>query len=106
LPPNLYSTKHVEETKMAKTSKLKKAPPYLYTGPPPDKEDRVNESDDLYNPDEREQQLRDDGITSAEAGFMQGYTQEGPSKKEARKNAVSHTDEIATELAKEDAEDS
>ena len=90
---------------MAKTSKPKKAPPYLYTGPPPEKEDRVDESDDLYNPDEREEQLRDDGITAAEAGFMEGYTQESPSKKATRKNAISHTDEIATELAKEDSED-
>ena len=31
--------------------------------------------------------------------------QEPPSKKETRKNAVSHDDQIADELAKEDSED-
>ncbi len=90
---------------MAKNSKPKKAPPYLYDGPPPDKEERVDESDDLYNADEREELLEDDELTAAEAGFMEGYTQEAPSKKATLKNAVSHTDEIADELAKEDAED-
>ncbi len=85
--------------------KPKKAPPHLYTGPPMDKEDRVDESDDIYNPDEREEQLEDDEVTAAEAGFMEGYTQEAPGKKVTQKNAVSHTDEIADELAKEDAEE-
>jgi hypothetical protein len=85
--------------------KTKKAPPHLYTGPPPTKEDRKEETDDIYNTEEREEMLEDDEVTAAEASFMEGYTQEGPSKKETRKNAVSHTDEVADELAKEDAED-
>jgi hypothetical protein len=90
--------------KMSKP-KAKKAPPYLYDGPPPTKEDRVEETDDLYDTDQREAMLDDDEVTAAEAGFMEGHEQEAPSKKETRKNAISHTDETATELAKEDAED-
>jgi hypothetical protein len=85
--------------------KAKKAPPYLYDGPPPTKEDKVDETDDLYDTDQREAMLDDDEVTAAEAGFMEGHEQEPPSKKETRKNAISHTDETATELAKEDAED-
>jgi hypothetical protein len=85
--------------------KAKKAPPYLYDGPPPTKEDRVEETDDLYDTDQREAMLDNDEVTAAEAGFMEGHEQETPSKKETRKNAISHTDEIATESAKEDAED-
>ena len=49
--------------------------------------------------------LNDDEITAAEEGFMIGREEEGPSKKETRKNAVNHDDQIAVELAKEDAED-
>ena len=46
--------------------------------------------------------LDDDEITAAEEGFMLGREEEeGPSKKETRKNAVSHDDQIAVELAKE-----
>jgi len=89
---------------MAKT-KQKKAPPYLYDGPPQDRADREEETDDVYNADEREAMLDEDELTAAEAGFMEGYTQEAPSKKQTRKNAISHTDETADELAKEDAED-
>jgi len=48
--------------------------------------------------------LDDDEITAAEEGFMRGR-EEGPSKKETRKNAVSHDDQVAVELAKEDSED-
>jgi hypothetical protein len=83
----------------------KKAPPYLYDGPPSDTEDRVYETDDIYKTDEREEMLDDDEITAAEEGFMRGREQEPPSKKQTRRNAVSHTDEIADELAKEDAEE-
>jgi hypothetical protein len=90
--------------KMSKP-KPKKAPPYLYEGPSPSKDDMVEETDDVYNTDQREAMLDDDEVTAAEAGFMQGREQEPPSKKETRKNAISHTDETATELAKEDAED-
>jgi hypothetical protein len=85
--------------------KAKKAPPYLYTGPTPTKEDKVEETDDIYDTSEREEMLDDDEVTAAEAGFMEGFEQEPPSKKETRKNAISHTDEIADELAKEDSED-
>ena len=46
-----------------------------------------------------------DEMTAAEEGFMRGREQEPPSKRQTRKNAISHADEIATELAKEDAED-
>ncbi len=85
--------------------KPKKAPPYLYEGPSPTKDDMVEETDDVYDTDQREAMLDDDEVTAAEAGFMEGHEQEPPSKKETRKNAISHTDEVATELAKEDAED-
>ena len=82
----------------------KKAPPYFYEGPPLSKEDKAEETDDLYDTNERETMLEDDEITAAENGFMDGREQE-PSKKETRKNAVSHDDQIAVELAKEDSED-
>ena len=49
--------------------------------------------------------LENDDITAAEEGFMKGHEQEPPSKKETRRNAVSHDDQIAVELAKEDSED-
>ena len=49
--------------------------------------------------------LDDDEITSAEEGFMKGREDEGPSKKETRKNAIGHDDHISVELAKEDAEE-
>jgi hypothetical protein len=85
--------------------KAKKAPPYLYEGPPPSKADREEETDDLYDTGQREAMLDNDEVTAAEAGFMMGREQEPPSKKQTRKNAISHTDEVAVELAKEDAED-
>jgi hypothetical protein len=85
--------------------KPKKAPPYLYDGPPPDEEEKVEETDDIYDTDVREQMLDDDEITDAEAGFMEGFEQEPPSKRATRKNAISHDDSIADELAKADAED-
>ena len=87
---------------MSKVPK-KKPQPYLYTGDP--KPDIEEETDDIYNSKEREEMLDDDEITAAEEGFMKGREDEPPSKKETRKNAVSHTDEIAVELAKEDSED-
>jgi hypothetical protein len=90
---------------MSKSSKTrKKAPSHFYQGPPESKEDKAEETDDVYDTEERETMLDDDEITAAEAGFMQGRDQE-PSKKETRKNAISHDDQIADELAKEDAED-
>jgi hypothetical protein len=84
-------------------SKARKKPkPYFYQGEEPD---RDQETDDIYNTKEREEMLKDDEITAAEEGFMIGREQEPPSKKQTRKNAISHTDQIADELAKEDAED-
>jgi hypothetical protein len=84
-------------------SKIKKKPePYFYTGETkPDPE----ETDDIYQSNEREEMLDDDEITAAENGFMMGREDEPPSKKETRRNAVSHDDDIAVELAKEDSED-
>lgn len=85
-------------------SKPKKKPlPYLYTGDP--KPDREEETDDIYNSKEREEMLDDDEITAAEEGFMKGREDEPPSKKETRKNAISHDDQVSVELAKEDSED-
>ncbi|MCL4430119.1 MAG: hypothetical protein M1167_05145 [Chloroflexi bacterium] len=85
-------------------SKTKKKPqPHFYTGEP--KPDVEEETDDIYNTKEREEMLDDDEITAAEAGFMQGREDEPPSKKQTRKNAQGHDDQIADELAKEDAED-
>ena len=49
--------------------------------------------------------LDDDEITAAEEGFMKGREDEPPSKKETRKNAISHDDQVSVELAKEDSED-
>jgi hypothetical protein len=91
---------------MSNRVKGKKPPPYFYDGPPLDKETRQEQTDDIYDTDTREAMLDVDEMTAAEEGFMRGREQEPPSKRETRKNAVSHTDEIATELAKEDAEDS
>ena len=50
--------------------------------------------------------VREDEISTAEDGFMMGREQEPPNKKETRKAAIGHSDEVAVELAKEDAEDS
>jgi hypothetical protein len=83
----------------------KKPSPYLYDGPPPSKQDKEEETQDIYDSDTRETMLEEDDISGAEEGFMRGREQE-PSKKQTLKNAISHTDEVATELAKEDAEDS
>lgn len=84
----------------------KKAPPYFYDGPPLGQQERLYETDDIYNIAERDEMLEDDEITGAEESFMLGRESEPPSTKETRRNAVSHTDEVADELAKEDAEDS
>jgi hypothetical protein len=83
----------------------KKAPSYLYDGPAQSKQEKEEETEDIYDNDTREKMLAEDEISSSEAGFMMGREQE-PSKKATRKNAISHTDEISVELAKEDAEDS
>ena len=56
-------------------------------------------------PTKEKQMLDDDEITAAEEGFMNGREQEPLSKKETRKNAVSHDDTISVELAKEDSEE-
>jgi hypothetical protein len=85
-------------------SKQKKKPqPYLYDGPA--KAETEGETEDIYDNEQREQLLDDDEITDAEEGFMIGHEQEPPNKKQTRKNAVSHDDSVADELAKEDSED-
>jgi hypothetical protein len=86
-------------------NKTKKPPPYFYDGPPLTKQEKEGQTDDVYDTDVRETMLDDDGITAAEEGFMRGHEQEPPNKKETRKNAISHDDQVADELAKEDAED-
>jgi hypothetical protein len=83
----------------------KKAPPYLYDGPPPSEDEKEEETEDIYQTGVRERMEDEDEITAAEAGFMEGREQEPPSKKETRKNAISHDDSISVELAKEDSED-
>jgi hypothetical protein len=85
--------------------KGKKPPPYFYDGPPLDRATKEEQTDDVYDTNVREVMLDNDEMTAAEEGFLRGREQEPPSKKETRKNAVGHTDEIADELAKEDAED-
>jgi hypothetical protein len=88
---------------MSKAKAKKKPQPYFFTGDP--KPDIEEETEDIYNSKEREEMLDDDEITAAEAGFMRGREDESPSKKQTRKNAVSHDDSVSVELAKEDAED-
>jgi len=83
----------------------KKAPPYLYDGPPPSQDEKEEETEDIYDSGVRERMEAEDEITAAEEGFMMGREQEPPSKKETRKNAISHDDQIADELAKEESED-
>ena len=89
---------------MAKKT-TKKAPPYLYDGPPPTEDEKEEETEDIYQTGVRERMEDEDEITAAEAGFMEGREQEPPSKKATRKNAISHDDSISVELAKEDSED-
>ncbi|MGD0645714.1 MAG: hypothetical protein ABSA75_12490 [Candidatus Bathyarchaeia archaeon] len=85
-------------------SKARKKPkPYLYTGEA--KDETEDETEDIYDPKEREQMLDEDEISAAEEGFMNGREQEPPSKKETRKNAISHDDTVSVELAKEDSEE-
>jgi hypothetical protein len=83
----------------------KKPAPYFYEGPSLTKEEKAEETDDVYDAEERETMLDDDEVTAAEEGFMNGREQETPSKKETRKKAISHDDSISVELAKEDSED-
>ncbi len=90
---------------MSKTKARKKAPPYFYDGPPLTKQEKEEQTDDVYDAEERETMLDEDEITAAEEGFMEGREQEPPSKKQTSKNAVSHDDSISVELAKEDSEE-
>jgi len=60
------------------------------------------ETEDIYNPKERERMLEEDEITAAEEGFMRGQD-EAPNKKEIRKRT--HDDDTSVELAKKDAEE-
>jgi hypothetical protein len=84
------------------SKKTKKPKPYLSTEP---QESEKEETDDIYDSEQREQMLEDDEITPAEEGFMLGR-EEAPGKKETQKKSIGHDDSIADELAKEDAEDS
>jgi hypothetical protein len=68
-------------------------------------EEKEEQTEDIYNTGVRETMLDEDDITAAEDGFMRGHEQEPPGKKATRKNAVSHDDQIADELAKQDAEE-
>jgi len=95
-----------EVSVMSNRKKSKKPLPYFYEGPPLSKEDKVDQTDDVYDTNVRETMLDEDDITAAEEGFMRGREQEPPSKKETRKKAISHADDISVELAKADAEDS
>ena len=90
--------------KMSKSKARKKPAPYFYEGPPLSKQEKEEETDDLYDTDERENMLDEDEITAAEEGFMKGREQEPPSKKETRKKAI-HDDAISDELAKEDSQE-
>ncbi len=67
-----------------------------------DKAERGEETEDIYDAEQREKMLEDNEITAAEEGFMRGQD-ELPNKKETRKK--SHDDSISVELSKEDAED-
>jgi len=90
---------------MSKPKARKKPAPHFYEGPPLTKEEKAEETDDIYDAEERETMLDDDELTAAEEGFMNGREQGTPNKKETRKNAISHDDSISVELAKEDSED-
>ena len=85
--------------------RAKKPPPYFYDGPPESRQEKQEETEDLYDTETREAMLDEDGITAAEEGFMEGHEQEPPAKKETQKKAVSHDDSISVELAKEDSEE-
>ncbi len=67
-----------------------------------EKAEEGEETEDIYNAEQRERMLEEDEITAAEEGFMRGQD-EPPNKKETRKK--SHDDSISVELSKEDAED-
>jgi hypothetical protein len=97
-----YIIRQTQENKSEMSSKTKKPKPYFSTEAPKTEKE---ETDDIYDSEQREQMLEDDEITPAEEGFMLGREEE-PSKKETRKKSVGHVDSIADELAKEDAEDS
>lgn len=86
-------------------SKAKKPQPYFYDGPPESKQEKEEETEDIYDTDTRENMVEEDEITDAEEGFMEGREQEPPAKKETRKKSVSHDDTVSVELAKEDTED-
>ena len=94
---------------MSKKTRQKVPPPYFYSGEHESEnedEELQSETVDPYDAGQREKMLDDDEITAAEEGFMVGREQEPPSKKETRKNAISHDDTASVELAKQDSEDS
>ena len=100
---NQNKLEHLEWRNYYMSKPKKKPQPHFFTGEP--KPDTEEETEDIYNSKEREEMLEDDEITAAEESFMRGREDEPPSKKETRKNAINHNDQVAVELAKEDSED-
>ena len=85
-------------------SKTKKGKHYIEPKPEDfeEAEKAEDETEDIYDPKQREKMLEEDEITAAEEGFMEGRD-EPPNKKETRKK--SHDDSVSVELAKKDAEE-
>jgi hypothetical protein len=83
--------------------KYRKKPDYMVATPEKD-ETEQDETEDIYDSEQRERMLDEDEMTAAEEGFMRGRD-EPPEKKATRKKAVSHDDSVSVELAKEDSED-
>ena len=73
---------------MSKAKARKKPQPYFYEGPPLSKEEKEEETDDVYDTEERETMLDDDEITAAEEGFMEGQrTGTAKQKRNAQKRS-------------------
>ncbi len=80
-------------------SKRKKQPPKYLSQ---DADGEKDETEDIYDSEQREKMLDEDEITAAEEGFMKGRD-EPPSKKRTRKET--HDDSTSVELAKKDTEE-
>jgi len=61
------------------------------------------QNEDIYNDEQREEMLKEDEITAAENGFMQG--REMTSKTAKRLKKFSHKDSVSVELAEEEYSD-
>ncbi len=48
--------------------------------------DEAEETEDIYDDDQREEQIEEDQIYSAEAGFMEGYTNPEETEEELNRN--------------------